>query len=134
MKKLIFVFAVSLGYGLFATSCSTTKAASSVASMAGLDVNSLTSGLMGSLTPSLGLSAAQKPGVTSAITDFLTKKSGIMGLATSNPVKYASQASSLFGGLKSKLGGVLTGAQLTKFMSLKPSTNDATNVLSNLFY
>jgi len=134
MKKLIFIFSISLTAGLFSTSCNTMRSASSVASMAGFDVNSIAKGVMGSMTPALGLSSAQTPGVTSAVTDFLTKKSDIIGLQKTDPTKYASQFGSLFGGLKSKLGGVLTAAQMTKFLGMKPKANDVANVMSNLFY
>ena len=55
-------------------------------------------------------------------------------LKSAGSTAYASKFSSIFGGLKSKLGGILTATQMTKFMGMKPKTNDVTNVMSNLFY
>ncbi len=151
MKKMFFVFAVGICLGAAAhaqidmssatkTANAATKTANSAAktattaSAAGFNVNSLTKGIMGSLTPSLGLSSAQSPNVTNIVSGFLSKKAEILPLAKSNPTAYASKFGSLFGGMKSKLGTVLTAAQMTKFMGLKPKTNSATNVLSNLFF
>jgi len=141
MKKLLIVFAIGLCASTAAQAQidmnSATKAASTAtkaASAAGFDVNSLTKGIMGSLTPSLGLTSKQSPGVSSIVSGFLSQKANILPLMKSNPAAYASKFGSLFSGLKSKLGGVLTAAQMTKFLSLKPKTNSASNVLSNLFY
>lgn len=111
-----------------------TKQASAAAASAGFDVNKVTKDVMGQLTPSLALSAVQNPKVTSAVTDFLGKKANILPLLASNPSKYASQFSSLFSGLQGKLGGILNPSQLTKFLSLKPKTNNPANPLSNLFF
>ena len=110
------------------------KKASAAAGAAGFDVNKIAGDVMGKLTPSLALTAAQNPKVLGAVTDFLGQKSKILPLLTSNPTKYASQFSSLFSGLKSNLGGILNPSQLTKFLSLKPSTNNPSNPLSNLFF
>lgn len=111
-----------------------TKQASSLASTAGFDVNKLTSGIMGKLTPGLALTALQQPKVTEAVSGFLGKKGNILGLLKSDPAKYASQFGTLFNGLKGNLGGILGKDQMSKFMDMKPATNNPTNVLSNLFY
>ena len=111
-----------------------TKQASAAAVSAGFDVNKITGDVMGQLTPSLALSAVQNPKVTSAVSDFLGKKANILPLLASNPSKYASQFSSLFSGLQGKLAGILNPSQLTKFLSLKPKTNNPANPLSNLFF
>ena len=111
-----------------------TKQASSLAGAAGFDVNKLTSGIMGKLTPGLALTALQQPKVTEAVSSFLGKKANILGLLKSDPAKYATQAASLFSGLKGNLGGILNKDQMTKFLGMKPATNNPTNVLSNLFF
>jgi hypothetical protein len=152
MKKIFFVFVSGVFFGVAAhaqidmssatkTANAATKSASAnaktatiAASTAGFNVSSITKGVMGSLTPSLGLSSAQSPKVTDIVSGFLSKKAEILPLAKSNPTAYASKFGSLFGGMKSKLGTVLTAAQMTKFMGLKPKTSSATNVLSNLFF
>jgi hypothetical protein len=110
------------------------KKATAAAAGAGFDINKISGDVMKQLTPNLALTALQNPKVTSAITDFLGKKANILPLLASNPTKYASQFSSLFGGLQSKLGGILNPSQLTKFLSLKPKTNNPSNPLSNLFF
>ncbi|SHL59067.1 hypothetical protein SAMN05444266_10494 [Chitinophaga jiangningensis] len=98
------------------------------------NTGNLTSSIMGMLTPSLGLSNAQQPQVQNLITGFLQKKAGIMPLQQTNPADYTSKFNGLQGGLFSKLKGILSAAQYTKFLGLKPKTNDATNALSQLFF
>nr|WP_295874935.1 hypothetical protein [uncultured Chitinophaga sp.] len=92
------------------------------------------SSILSKLTPALGLTAVQQPKVTDLVTGFLKQKAGIMPLQQSNPAAYASKLSGLQGGLFSKLKLLLTAAQYTKFLGLKPKTNDVANVLSQLFY
>ena len=137
MKKMILLFAVVAAFSVTGYSQDLLKQATSAATSAaagGFDVKSLTSSILGKLTPSLGLSDKQKPGVTDAISGFLTKKSDILPLLTSNPASYATKQSGLFNSLKSKLSGILIGNQLNKFLSLKPKTNDPSNLLSHLVY
>lgn len=100
----------------------------------GFDVKSMANSILGKLTPALGLSAVQKPGVLNAVTGFLTDKSGIMGLAKTDKAAYASKFAGLQNGLLGKLKTILSVAQYTKFLGLKPKTNDVTNVLSQLFF
>ncbi len=133
MKKLILLLTI-LSFGYAAQSQDLLKKASSAATAGGFDVKSLTSGIVGKLGPSLALTSVQKPGVSSAVSGFLTNKANILPLKQSDPASYATKQAGLFGGLKSKLGTVLTAAQMTKFLGMKPKTNDAGNVLSNLFY
>lgn len=90
--------------------------------------------ILGKLGPALGLSETQKPSVLSAVTGFLKDKTGILGLAKTDKAAYASKFSGLQGGLFKKLKSILTVAQYTKFLGLKPKTNDATNALSQLFF
>ncbi|MFC3560952.1 hypothetical protein [Pedobacter jamesrossensis] len=134
MKKLIILSALVIGLNFASNAQSILSKATAIASSAGFDVNTLTSGIMGKLTPSLNLTAAQKPTVTSAVKDFLVQKATIMTTQKTDPAAYQSKFGKLFSGLKSKLGTALTVAQLTKFSSLKPAAPSATNVLSQLFY
>jgi hypothetical protein len=136
MKKLILFILLFAGIATVSNAQlgDLTKKASSAAAGAGFDVNKIAGDVMGKLTPSLGLTAAQNPKVLGAVTDFLGKKSSILPLLASNPTKYASQFSSLYNGLKGNLGSILNPTQLTKFLSLKPSTNTPSNPLSNLFF
>jgi hypothetical protein len=108
--------------------------AKSTAAAAGFDVNALTSGIMGKLSPALVLTAAQKPKVTSAITEYLTQKAQIIAKQKTNPAEYTQRQMGIFQGLKSKLAGILVKNQMNKFLGLKPATNDPANVLSQLFF
>jgi hypothetical protein len=108
--------------------------AKSVASTAVFDVNALTSGIMGKLSPALVLKAAQKPKVTSAITEYLSQKAQFIAKQKTNPAEYTQRQMGIFQGLKSKLAGILVKNQMNKFLGLKPATNDPANVLSQLFF
>lgn len=92
------------------------------------------SSILGKLTPALSLTGAQQPKVQNVLTGFLKKKAAILPLQQSNPTAYTSKFSGLQTGIFSKLKTLLTLSQYTKLLGLKPKTNDATNVLSQLFY
>lgn len=98
------------------------------------DVSGTANKLLGLLKPKLALSDPQGPKVTGLLTDFLTAKSGILSLAKSNPTEYTSKFTGikdkLFNGLKT----VLSAAQYTKLLGLKPKTSSASNLLSHLFF
>ena len=110
------------------------KTVSNTASTGGFDVNSLTKSITAKMTSTLGLSAAQQTSTTNAVSDFLLKKSSIVGMDKSNPSAYNAKFPAIFETLKSNLGTALTAAQMSKFLGMKPKTNDAKNVMSNLFY
>lgn len=98
------------------------------------NIGSVKDAIMGKLTPSLGLTAAEKPSVSTQITDYLKSKSEIMPLANTDKTAYASKSSSLISGLGGKLKTILTAAQYAKFLGLKPKAPSASNVLSSLFF
>jgi len=135
MKKLLILTVLVAGLN-FASNAQgiLSKVATPATSVAGFDVSSLTSGILGKLTPALSLTPAQKPTVTSAVKDFLIQKATILATKKTDPAGYQTKFGKLFSGLKSKLGTALTVAQLTKFTSLKPASNTTSNVLSQLFY
>jgi hypothetical protein len=141
MKKIFLILTLAMGV-VFGTNAqistgtlqNAAKKASSVATSSGFDVNSLSSGIMSKLTTALTLTKTQKPQVLEIVTNFLQQKSSILSLATTNKTKYATKFAELTSTLNSKLKTVLTAAQLSKFSSLKPETNTASNVLSQLFY
>lgn len=141
MKKIFLLFALSLGF-IFTTNAqisagslqNAAKKATAVAAVNGFDVNKLSSSIMTKLTSSLVLTKLQDPKVLALVTNFLKQKSGILSLATTDKTKYASKLAELTSTLSSGLKGVLTADQFTKFLSLKPATNKADNVLSQLFY
>jgi hypothetical protein len=135
MKKLCITILFVTGIA-FASSAQLTLPSPSPTSQASIpgNVSNIAQAVLGKLGPALGLSAAQKPNVLSAVTGFLKDKSGILGLAKTDKAAYASKFAGLQGGLFKKLKTILTVAQYTKFLGLKPKTNDATNVLSQLFF
>jgi hypothetical protein len=108
--------------------------AKAATSTAGFDVKSLASGIMGKLSPELALTAAQKPKVAAAVTDYLTQKAQFVTKQKTNAAEYTQRQSGLFQGLKSKLTGILLKNQMNKFLGLKPATNDPANLLSQLFF
>lgn len=111
-----------------------TQKVTTAATSAGLNVSDLSGQVMTKLNPALSLTKDQEPKVLSAINDFLKNKSGIMGLATSNKTQYTSKLGELTSSLIAKLKPILTATQYAKFLGLKPTTNNANNVLSQLFY
>ena len=74
--------------------------AKSVATNAGFDVNALTSGIMGKISPALVLTAAQKPKVTAAVTEYLTQKAQFVTKQKTNPAEYTQRQMGVFQGLK----------------------------------
>jgi hypothetical protein len=90
--------------------------------------------IMSKLGPTLGLTPAQKPAVSTDVTDYLKSKANIIPLANTDKTAYASKSSSLISGLSGKLKTALTAAQYAKFLGLKPAAPSATNVLSSLFF
>jgi hypothetical protein len=98
------------------------------------DVGETTNSIVGDLTNKLSLPSAQKPQLTDAISEFLTKKKDITGLADSNPSDYLSKFNPLQKGLFGKLKGIMGAAAFTKFLGLKPKGGGAGNLLSNLFF
>ena len=134
MKKLILFCMLFAGIATVSNAQLGDLTKQATAAAAGFDVNKITGDVMKQITPSLALTAVQNPKVTSAVSDFLGKKANILPLLASDPTKYASKFSGLFSGLQSKLGGILNPSQLTKFLSLKPKTNNPSNPLSNIFF
>jgi hypothetical protein len=136
MKKglLLFAFAAFTASNANAQLGNVLDKAKAVTNASGFDVNSLTSGIMGKLSPALVLTAAQKPKVGAAITYYLTQKAQIIAKQKTNPAEYTQRQSGIFQGLKSKLAGILVKNQMNKFLGLKPATNDPANVLSQLFF
>ena len=136
MKKELLVFAIA---ALTASNANAQLGnvldkAKAATSAVGFDVNSLATSIMGKLSPELALTAAQKPKVTAAVTDYLTQKAQFVTKQKTNPAEYTQRQSGIFQGLKSKLTGILLKNQMNKFLGLKPATNDPANLLSQLFF
>jgi hypothetical protein len=98
------------------------------------DIGKTTSGILGMLG-GLGLTDAQKPKLTDAISGFLGQKKGILGLADKNPADYLAKFNPLQKGLFDKMKGIMGATMFSKFLGMKPSgKNIGTNLLSNLFF
>ena len=138
MKKIIVILIVLAGITISKSSYAQVgdllNKAKTVATAKGFDVSSLASSIMGKLNPGLNLTAAQKPAVTDAVTNYLTSKSQIINLQQSDAAAYKQKQGSLFATLKSKLAGILLKNQLQKFLGMKPKTNNPLDAVSQLFF
>lgn len=136
MKKLVLFSAILLAASVSSKAQlgNALDKAKAVGAAAGFDVNTLSSGIMGKLGPALALTAAQKPKVAAAVTEYLKQKAQFVDKQKTNPAEYTQRQMGIFQGLKSKLTGILVKNQMNKFLGLKPATNDPANVLSQLFF
>ena len=140
MKKIFLILALSAGvisvtFGQLPGNLqNSVNKVSTTAKSAGIDVNAATSSIMTKLTSALSLTKVQVPDVQKAVTSFLQQKSSFLNLSATDKAKYTAKLNDLVSGLQSKLKTSLTPAQYTKFLSLKPATNTASNPLSQLFY
>jgi hypothetical protein len=98
------------------------------------DLGALGKSIATELGTKLLLNQIQGTKVGQLISTFLTAKSAILPLLKSDPTGFASKLSGAQGDLMGGLKTVLSAQQMTNFMSMKPKTNDATNVLSSLFF
>jgi hypothetical protein len=98
------------------------------------DLGAMGKSIATELGTKLLLNKIQGTKVGQLISTFLTAKSAILPLLKSDPTGFASKLSGAQGDLMGGLKTVLSAQQMTNFMSLKPKTNDATNVLSSLFF
>ena len=138
MKKIYFILALSFGMLLSSNAQISTSSlkntAKKVSTATGLDVNAVSEKIMSKLTTALTLTKDQQPKVLATVTNFLKSKSEILALAGSDKSKYNTQLNALTTDLTSKLKPILSASQYTKFLGLNPTTNTASNVLSQLFY
>lgn len=90
--------------------------------------------IMAKLGPSLALTAIQKPKVLEAVSSFANQKAQILPLLNTDKAAYASKLTGLQNTLFSKLKTILTVAQYSKFLGLKPQAPSAKDALSALFF
>ena len=132
--KTILIVVLFLGLSLSTYAQLDLKKASSTAAALGFDPAKIGKSIMDTLTPKLGLSNAMTGQVSGLVNQFLTNKSGFMGLAQSKPAEYKTklegEQKTLFSGLKD----TLNPAQYTQLMGMKPAKADATNSIGQLFY
>jgi hypothetical protein len=98
------------------------------------DIGKTTSGIM-DLMGGLGLTDAQKPKLTDAISGFLGQKKGILDLAGKNQADYLKKFNPMQKGLFDKMKGIMGANMFSKFLGMKPTgKNIGTSLLSNLFF
>ena len=97
------------------------------------DVEETAIGISGMLKTKLALSDVQGPKVAELLTEFLKSKSGILSLAKSNPSEYKGKFMGIQNKLFESLKPILSAAQYTKFLDLKPKASDNANLLNHLF-
>jgi hypothetical protein len=98
------------------------------------DLGALGKNIATELGTKLLLNQIQGTKVGQLISTFLMAKSSFLPLLKTDPTGFASKLSGAQGDLMGGLKTVLSAQQMTNFMGMKPATNDATNVLSSLFY
>ena len=98
------------------------------------DLGALGKTIATELGTKLLLNQIQGTKVGQLISTFLMAKSTFLPLLKTDPTGFASKLSGAQGDLMGGLKTVLSAQQMTNFMSMKPKTNDATNVLSSLFF
>jgi hypothetical protein len=98
------------------------------------DLGALGKNIATELGTKLLLNQIQGTKVGQLVTSFLAAKSAILPLLKTDPMGFASKLSGAQGDLMGGLKTVLSAQQMTNFMGMKPKTNDATNVLSSLFF
>ena len=90
--------------------------------------------ILSKLNTALTLTDVQKTKLPDVITAFLNQRTLILPLANSNAKTYDTKLKSLHNGFYRKLKTILTAEQYARFLELKPTDNDTTNVLSQLYY
>jgi hypothetical protein len=130
-KKILFsLFITVVSFSM----TTTVQSCSSPLALTSANVGTIASKIGNILGAKLGLNAVQSPLVSGLVGEFLKGKVNLNSLMKANPAQYASQLSSIQGLLMNGMKSGLAADQVTKFLGLKPATNDPKNVLSQLFY
>ena len=99
------------------------------------DIGKTATSITNALSGRLGVASNQQSALQGIITGFLTDKTKLLPLATSNPAGYLQQFNPLQQTMLGKLRGILGTARFGQMMNLKPTGNNiAANPLSHLFY
>jgi hypothetical protein len=130
-KKILFSLFITVASFSMTT---TVQSCSSPLALTAANVSTIASKIGTILGAKLGLNAIQSPLVSGLVGEFLKGKVNLSSLMKANPAQYASQLSSIQGLLMNGMKSGLAADQVTKFLGLKPATNDPKNLLSQLFY
>ena len=137
MKKIILTLVAAIAVNTVSAQSLLDKAKSSAQTTQQSATNMLGASakdIMAKLGPSLALTAIQKPKVLEAVSSFATQKAQILPLLNTDKAAYASKLTGLQNNLFPKLKTILTVAQYSKFLGLKPKAPSATDALSALFF
>jgi len=99
-----------------------------------MNVEGTASSIVSKLDKSLMLTDQQKPRLLSIVTNYLQQKVNMQSLQSTNEKAYKTKLNSMQNGLLAKLKPLFNLTQYTEFMHLKPTSEDATNVLTQLYY
>ncbi len=99
-----------------------------------MNVEGTASSIVSKLDKSLILTEQQKPRLLSIVTNYLQQKVNLQSLQRTNEKAYKTKLNSMQNGLLAKLKPLFNLTQYTEFMHLKPPSEDATNVLTQLYY
>lgn len=142
MKKTLILLALAIGISItsFAQNPTTGKVTiksgtpetPAVSTISKKEVKSVSAKIVSSLNSALKLNEKQRSKVGSAVSGFLKKKAKIAELAKTDHAQYATKVSALSDALSTKLKGILTADQYSKYLGLKNSTASG-SVLSKLF-
>lgn len=144
MKKKLIILSLLLGGFAFSNAQNIgtlTKAASSNATQqatsaaaSSFDVASISNQVMGTLSPKLKLTDAQKPLVNSLVNETLNKKKSILPSAISDKVGYASKMKGISSGFTSKMKGLIKPEQYTALLGLLPKSASSTSALAKMLF
>lgn len=144
MKKKLFILGILLGGFTFsnaqsiesiskAAGSSAAKQATSTAANS-FDVAGIANQVMGTLSPKLKLTEAQKPLVNSLVNETLKKKKNILALAATDKAGYASKMKAISSGFTSKMKNLIKPEQYTALLGLLPKSASSTSALAKMLF
>ncbi|SFW45501.1 hypothetical protein [Chitinophaga sancti] len=98
------------------------------------NVEGHTNAIVGKLTKALSLKEDQQVKLKGFISEFITQRNTVVAETAANPKAYDAKIKSMHTGFYKKIKNALTAEQYESFLQQKPGENDATNVLSQLYY
>ncbi len=139
MKKRLLIVAMLLGVLSNSNAQSMgdlTKAASSATSTAAksFDVAGIASQVMGTLSPKLKLTDAQKPAVSALVNELLNKKKNILSTSLTDKAGYASKMTAVRNLFPSKMKGILNATQYASLLGLMPKSATSTSALAKMLF
>jgi hypothetical protein len=144
MKKKLFIMSMLFGVFTYSNAQSmgdltkgteksaTNQVASAAASS--FDVAEISNQVMGTLSPKLKLTDAQKPAVNSLVNEMLNKKKNILPTAVSDKAGYTSKMSGLRDLFPSKMKKIVDPQQYTTLLGLLPKSASSKSPLTQMLF